>query len=313
MMSVPFVQTADPFLTAGTVIRWLQLLGAILLLGSVGFRQLVVVPLARKPGLAELGRAAAAPLRRLAWAGAGLLVVALPLRLVEASARPEGFVPTLFQTHWGAGWWVYLVVAGLAVTGLVLVRGGEDRARGWSIVAGAALLLPLAPMLGGSAWTVEPRVLTAPATYLHVLAAGLWLGGLVALLAAGLPALRHLDDGSEAREDAPPPLALLVNGFSRVALPAVAVLIVSGMVSNWARLGTPLALFGTGYGRVLLIKLALAGAAFLLGLYNWRKVRPSLAERPDPGELRIPASLEAILGILVLLVTALLVVTPLPG
>jgi putative copper export protein len=313
MMSVPLVQATDPFLTAGTVIRWLQLLGAVLLLGSVGFRQLVVLPLARKPGLAGLGPSAGPALRRLAWTGAALLVVALPLRLVEASARPEGFVPTLFQTHWGAGWWVYLVVSGLAVTGLVLVRGVEDRARGWSLVAGAALLLPLAPMLGGSAWTVEPRALTAPATYLHVLAAGVWLGGLVALLAAGLPALRHLGKGTPPPVDGPPPLALLVNGFSRVALSAVAVLVVSGIVSNWARLGTPLALFGTAYGRVLLVKLALVGAAFLLGLYNWRKVRPSLVEHPDAGQLRIPATLEMILGILVLLVTALLVAIPLPG
>jgi len=312
MMSVAFVETADPFLTAGTVIRWLQLLGGVLLVGTVGFRHLVVHPLTSKPGLAELGRGAAAPLRRLAWAGVGLLVVALPLRLVEAGARPEGFVPALVQTHWGAGWWVHLVVAALAVTGLVLVRGAEDRRRGWSILAGAALLLPLAPMLGGSAWTVAPRALTAPATYLHVLAAGLWLGGLVALLAAGLPALRRLGDTAPPKDDALPPLALMVNGFSRVALPAVVVLIASGMVSNWARLGTPMALFGTGYGRVLLVKLGIAGAAFLLGLYNWRKVRPSLAERPDPGELRIPASLEALFGILVLLVTALLVVTPLP-
>jgi putative copper export protein len=319
---------AEPLVPQGTLVRWLQLLGTALLVGCVAFRYAVLLPLDRKKALPGIVTQAGRGLRTLAWSAAGLLVVVAPLRLLEPvrtlmlssqdramgeAGAVTGAGTLLFQTAWGAGWWLHLAVAAMALVGVILLRGEEDRSRGWSILAGAALLVPLAPALSGNAWLLDPRVVSLSATYLHVLAMGIWLGGLLTLLLAGLPAIRALDGGGVPAGGELPALARMVNAFSRVALPAVVVLVLTGMVSNALRLGSMGALFGSGYGRVLLFKLALVAAAFLLGFYNWRKVRPSLAERPDPGELRIPASLEAGLGILVLLLTAILVATPLPG
>jgi copper transport protein len=88
--------------------------------------------------------------------------------------------------------------------------------------------------------------------------------------------------------------------------------VISGSVSSFLQLGGVGALFTTAYGRTLALKLGLVAGALLLGSYNWRKVRPSLNVRPDPGELRIPASVEALLGLLVLLATAVLVSMPPP-
>ncbi len=320
LQAVPTV--AEPMIPPGTPVRWLQLVGTALLLGVVAFRFGVLAPLDRRGGLGGILPAAGPALDRLAWVAAGLLVIAAPLRLMEpvrtlmhgnGELAPGGATGTgslLFQTAWGAGWWLHLVASALALVGVILLRGGEQPRRGWQILAGAAVLLPLGPALSGSAWISDPRIVAVPATYLHVAAMGAWLGGLVALLWVGIPAARSLSEPQG--EEALPVLARLVNAFSRIALPAVVVLIASGVASNAVRLGSPAALFAPGYGRVLLLKLAFVGAAFLLGFYNWRKVRPSLARNPDPGELRIPVFLEITLGMVVLLVTAVLVATPLP-
>jgi putative copper export protein len=318
---------AEPLLPQGTLVRWMQLAATALFLGAVTFRLAVIRPLDRSPETAGILAAAAHPLRLLTWSAVGLLVIAAPMRLMEpvrtllrgngqAAVGDEavtGAGSLLFQTAWGAGWWIHLAASALALVGVVLLRGEEDRARGWQIMTGAAVLLPLAPALSGSAWVTDPRVLAVPATYLHVGAMGAWLGGLVALLWVGLPAARRLADApGGGGMGTLPPLARVVNAFSRVALPAVVVLIFTGVLSNWMRLGSLSALFGTGYGRVLLVKIGVAGAAFLLGFYNWRRVRPSLEERPDAGQLRIPALLEVVLGVVVLLITAILVATPRP-
>ncbi|MGW4033999.1 copper resistance CopC/CopD family protein [Streptomyces sp. NPDC004838] len=80
--------------------------------------------------------------------------------------------------------------------------------------------------------------LSMPATALHLLAMAVWLGGLAAL-AAGL---RHGIGPAAA------------DRFSRVALASVTVLAATGAYRSWRDVGSWDALFGTGYGQLLLIK-----------------------------------------------------------
>ncbi len=309
-------------LPTGTGVRWLQLIASVLLLGAVGVRFGVLPPLGRKGALSEVRSRMRNGLWRYGWVAAVLLLVALPLRLRDQLGligdgigwNEASFL--LFQTGWGAGWFLQLFVGVLAVVGLVLAapRGLDDR--GWSVLAVAALLLPLVPALQGHAWGAEEaRAFAVPSLYLHVAGAGLWLGGLALLILVGLPALKATPTSSEELGNPPsvtPPLARLVNAFSRLALIAVGIVVVTGSLNSWILVGGPQAVFGTDYGRTLLLKLGLVAVAFTLGFYNWRKVRPRLAKDPDPGALRIPASVEAVFGIVILLVTAILVASPPP-
>jgi putative copper export protein len=65
--------------------------------------------------------------------------------------------------------------------------------------------------------------------------------------------------------------------------------------------------FGTDYGRALLVKLAFFGLVLLAGFYNWRVTRPRLAAGSDDGRrLRVSAGLELGFAALVLLATAVL-------
>jgi copper transport protein len=300
----------------GTGQRWLHLLGTILLLGVVTFRFAVLDPVARKGGFEAVRTRAEGALRRFAWVAGVVLLVTLVTRLEhqlrelgggdELAWQFLGFL--LFRTGWGAGWGLHLAALVLLVIGLVLSRRVGAEARGWSILAGAAILLPLVPALQGHAMGSELRTMTVPVMYVHVAAASAWLGGLVMLVLVGLPSVRKLPDSAGSK----PPLARVVDAFSRVGLVCVTILVIAGLTTSYLYGIEPADLVGTAWGRTLALKLAIAGAAFLLGFYNWRRVRPSLEANPDPGALRIPATLEAILGIVVLLVTAALVATPLP-
>ncbi|NIP57237.1 MAG: hypothetical protein GWM92_21120 [Gemmatimonadetes bacterium] len=104
-----------------------------------------------------------------------------------------------------------------------------------------------------------------------------------------------------------------MNAFSRIALVAVPLLVASGVLNAWIHLDRLGQLFSTAYGRTLVLKLGAALAAMALGFYNWRTVRPTLEQDPRTGLLRIPATLELLIGLGVLAVTALLVSRGLPG
>lgn len=337
----------NPRAPVGVAVRGLFLLSIVGMLGTAVFRLGVLGPMARDPLLAPVASDAGARARALAWAAAGAAVVALPARLGKQSSDLFGeaaFAPEslgrLLGTGWGGAWVLELAMAALFVVGLLLVRGGEDRARGWGtmLVAGVGMAL-VPPLSGHAAGAAEPvRAFAVLNDATHVVAAGVWMGGLGAMLLAGIGAAARGrtpvpapagagwsaeegaggPDSGPLREEEPPagmlaPLARMVTGFSRVAIVAVAVLVATGAVSAWLQLGSVGALFGSGYGRTLLFKLVLVAAAASLGFYNWRVVRPTLASDPRGSLIRIPASVEATLGVAIVLVTAVLISTPLPG
>lgn len=173
----------------------------------------------------------------------------------------------------------------IAVLGGVLLLAAE--LAGWP-----ALLAPLpaAVLLWGVAGdghggTHGPgvRALTA----LHAGAMAVWMGGVLALLAH--PALTP----GHARR------------FTPVALACVVVLTLSGLVLSWQHGASLPALLGSGYGRVLGVKLAVFAASLLAAL----GVRRALATR---GHIHRHLVLETALLLGVLGVTAALGTTPPP-
>lgn len=331
----PAPQEAEPQATdpanepMGVLVRWLFLVGIVGMMGAVTFRILIVPRLQGTEGLGRFGELATDRTRTAAWVFGALALVALPLRLWVQSASlfgpenalsPGNLGTVVVQSAWGTGFIVYLAAVVLFGVGLAIAGGAGSRGWGWALAALAALALPLAAGLSGHAWGAgEGRPLAMASIYVHVLSAGVWMGGLGLVLTVGLPALRaarkeRQRDGTETSRDGGtlPGLGRLVASFSKVALVAVALLLVSGVVQAVVLAGAPWTLLGTGYGRTLFTKVGVAVAAFALGFYNWRVVRPALQERPSPGLLRIPATVEVLLGLAVLLVTAVLVTQALP-
>ena len=297
-----------------TATRFLFYGGIVGLLGAVAFRLLVLGQGARTGVSQAVNDAAARRVRNIAVFGLVALMASLPIRLWQQAAAffPGDVAGNLFTvatgTAWGAGWWLQLGLVILLAGGIVLARADAARSVGWAVTTLGVLILPVVPVLSGHGWADSPRVFSAAATYLHVVAAGGWVGGLMCLLVAGLPALRQHGGGGGADN---PGLAGMVGAFSRVAQIAVALLLVTGAIKVWIHIGAVSDLWTTAWGRSLLVKDLVVAGVLALGLYNWRVVRPALAATHRAGILMKPAVIELILGAAVVAVTSYLVAQPL--
>jgi copper transport protein len=120
------------------------------------------------------------------------------------------------------------------------------------------LLLPV-PTLAGHALDRGRPWFAVVADVLHVTAASLWLGGLVALALA----LRSPDDRRGT-----------VQRFSTIALVSVLVLTATGVTRAITELDSISQLWSTGYGRVLIVKSALLAVLVGLGWVNRYRLLP---------------------------------------
>ena len=140
------------------------------------------------------------------------------------------------------------------------------------LAAGAALV---APGAGGHAAQADPRGLALAVDWAHLAAGSIWVGGLVGLLVLwrSVPADRRVAA-----------LAVCVPRFSNVALASVLVLVATGTVSAVIELPTFASLLETGYGQMVLAKIALLLGALSLAAMNLTRARPRLrpsAPRPE--------------------------------
>lgn len=315
------VSLAGPLAVASRVFFYVGIIG---LLGALAFRFLVLAPLARAGAGPGFLAAATGRTWAIAATSVAVLLASLPFRLwVQAQLlfpgkALENLGALTTQTAWGGGWWLHAGATFVALAGVAFARPAGQKLVGWVIAGAGALALPMVTAVSGHAWAAEPRPLAVAALCLHVVAASAWAGGLFCLLAAGLPSLksRGEESGGTDRTDRTDRtggtgLATLVSAFSRVAVVAVGLVVATGAANAWLHLEAVSQLWGTPWGRALCVKLGLAGATMALGLYNWRVVRPALAESPRPGLLAGPAFVELAFAAAVLVATSLLVVQPL--
>jgi copper transport protein len=230
-----------------------------------------------------------------AWS-ARLVVWLVLAALVVAIMRPAR-MPVLRRASLGA--------AGTALS------SGPSRSQALVLFAAIGALAMTAPLAGHAA-SYSPRGLLAGADTVHVLSMCTWLGGLVMLILAIPLATRAL-----VAEDATPLLATVVGRFSRMAMIAVTLLLLSGIVNSVVLVASFDALVETAYGRLVLAKIALFGALISLGAINQRRMLPqlrALAARGDPpgraaATLRRSVATEVTFALLVLGVTSVLVAT----
>ncbi len=154
----------------------------------------------------------------------------------------------------------------------------------------AALLL-LAPTLAGHAFRPagNERPFSTVADLVHVTAAAFWIGGLlqlaIVLLRGGAP-------------EAP-------RRFSRLALPAVLLIAVSGVARAVVELSSVSQLWSTGYGRAIVVKTVLLAVTVAIA-YGSRRALAA--------PMRLLRSVSAELAVLAVLVVAVAVLTALrPG
>lgn len=124
--------------------------------------------------------------------------------------------------------------------------------------------------------------------YLHIVAATVWVGGLLFLALVAVPAARQLPPPERARVT-----ALLGRRFLPIAWGALAILVVTGVINlayrgaTWEGLLTG-RLFGGAYGRVLGVKLILVVLTLGLSALHDFRIGPQARrlaqrERADAG------------------------------
>ncbi len=143
--------------------------------------------------------------------------------------------------------------------------------------------------------------------WLHVIAVALWIGGLGAL---GFVVLFVTSTDRVLLTQA------LVGRFSTAAGLGLATVVLTGIYSAWLHVPNLQAFLVTSYGQTLLIKLLLVVPLVALGAVNRFVIRPRLAARPaqlgDTIAVRFSRLVdsEVALGSVVLLVVAVLTITP---
>jgi copper transport protein len=175
------------------------------------------------------------------WLSAAVGILTMILSEQAAAGVPFG---ELFRAATGRS--LLAQAAAVAVCGVAAFYAARRPAGPRLAVLGAAAAGALfLHAQAGHAETQSPvRLLNVTDQWLHMLAAGVWVGGLVWLLLG----LRGLDG---------PARASAVRRFSQLAFAAVAVIAVTGVLRAVPELGSLGALTSTSFGVALLVKTAL--------------------------------------------------------
>lgn len=287
----------------GAIGRWVTYLSVVTIGGAAGFA-LFVQPTWR-PAAGDRAPSAEVRVLRVAVVAALTLLAAALWRLYAQTYSIFGLDESVswshirivaFDTNWG-GTWMWQLGAAVLATGLLAIASANDKARRL-LVCVSALATVLTVSLTGHAQTVGAAWLNIGLQMLHVAGVSLWIGTLFVVITM----LRSGD------EDA---FVAAVRAFSPLAIGAVSLLAVSGLVTAVVYLDSLSALWRDVYGRVLVLKVVLFGAVAALGAYHWRRLKPVLHEPDQSRRLKISGSVELLLAALVLAVTAILVALPL--
>jgi putative copper export protein/mono/diheme cytochrome c family protein len=248
---------------------------------------------------------AASALSLIAW----LVIQAADMAgtgLGQALARGT-LVVVLGKTEFGHVFALRSVLA-LALLGALvwMRRPTRDQASRRSDVALGLAALYLATLAGAghSAAATQPgvRALHIGADAFHLLAAGGWLGA--------LPALVYCFGIAPSNA----PLARVARRFSVLGIACVGMLTASGVVNALFLVGSFAALFGTPYGQLLMVKVAVFAALLVVAAVNRFRLTPRLAHEDAAARwsLRRNAMLEIAGGVVIVAIVGALG-TMIPG
>ena len=264
--------------------------------------------------------------REAARVGIGAVLLMIPVSLLRLAdqvmaLRSPGdpLMPSvdalLLSTMWGTGFLIQCAALLIAGVGLVLAARTPGARWTWMIAAlGAAGLCATPALQGHAIGSEEFASVAVAADVAHVLGASLWLGtlGVIGWLGVTMPNVDGvLTDDRAARADAR--LRVLVPLVPPIALPGAALLIGSGVLASVLHLRAVADLWSDEWGRYVLAKTIAAFAIVMLGALNWRRLGPRMATGNGTRSMRTSLLTELTIGLLILLITAVLVVTPLPG
>jgi len=329
----PAEPTQEATATFGSsIVRWFQYLASMTLFGGFLFQLLILNPALRQAGGSDDDQTTE-PLKdsksgfaKLSWLSLTLLTLSLIASLIAETAMvhdvgvaqalaPSRIYQVLMSTGFGGPWILQLVMLVIVAVSLWLFAKGSQSWLLWvGVIALAVLFFALSSTGHAGAAAKEWRSALI-SDWIHLLTAGLWVGGLFHLT-LNLPRVIS-------------PLALLqkmkllaqvIRLFTWYAIPSTMLLALTGVYNSWIHLDSFAELWNTTYGDTVLLKIAIFIPMLALGGVNTFVIHPRakrLAAFPaqtahtdslkvDRG-FRRSVALEAALGVVVLLAAAILV------
>ena len=286
-------------------VRFANYLDLMLLFGTAAF----ALPFGTRPARLEIKRTwmIGGALIGIVLALAGLVDLAASMSDIGLLEVDKAAIGTILSVPTIGGSIAFRVAALLAVVAAVLLPlPAAPRAWAIALLSGAALA-SLSWIGHGNMDAGAFGWLHLIATMVHLLAAALWIGAIVALLAMVFAARRS--PSTDRAEQSWRALA----DFAGTGTILVGAIVLTGVINGWAIVGPAniATLPMTAYGRLLLAKLILFGAMLALAARNRFRHVPDLrraidAGRPRPQLARLRSSLvaEGLCGIAVLIAVA---------
>lgn len=294
-------------------IRFVQLAAVVVVLGVVAMREVVLAG----RGATEFEALAQACRRRIANWGLVAIVVFGAASVARAAAQYtatfgvgepwtwDAWRSLIAQTSWGLAW--LASVAGAWLAGWALTGDRIEQPSRRAALSGACLVIGGSLAVAGHPVVAARPVMAILIDIAHLIGAGGWIGSLALLVGASAVSVGSgTDDARHAF------VAELASSFSPVALVCASILLGSGLAAGWRNVGDWHTLWQSPYGHVLRLKLMILSVVVCTGAYNWRRVLPLLGAPRGTVRLRRSATIELGGAVIVLVVTAVLVATPLP-
>jgi len=217
-------------------------------------------------------------------------VLGFPLSRTLQPAVIATYLPALLTA------WAWMITAALAALVAVVARLAHQPLSAWfALLLGIAAVLP--PAASGHAASSGGHDLAVSALTVHVVAVAVWVGGLLALVWYARTGGRFL--------------SLAAHRFSTLAGAAYVAVGISGVGNAVVRLPSWSDLLTSGYGRLVLVKVA---GFIALGCFGWwhrRHTLPRLA-KGEPGAFASFARVEAVVMLTLIGVAVALSRTPTP-
>jgi putative copper export protein/mono/diheme cytochrome c family protein len=291
----------DSLASTIAAVRGLHLAATLSLLGTAGFLAWMLPAASAVPE----------PLRRRLtnlWWGSGLIALLAGMAwftlqaaaIADASTLPDVLdaLPVVaLHTRYGN---ILLVRLGLLAVAAALAWLGRARLVLYSAIAFTVIALGLEGLIGhagATAGAIGDGLVLSEA--LHLSAAGIWLGALLPLW-FGLRAL------------APAPMAAVCERFTPIGLGCVLVLAGTGFAQGFELIGGLPALFGTRYGHIAVLKIALFLLALALAAVNrlWLTDRLAAGATGARRHLLLSVSLETCAGLAIVTAAAFMASSP---
>ena len=213
-------------------------------------------------------------------------------------------------TTWGQAW-AWQAVFGIIALFAFIAAGNRSKkfpSTLWILAGLAVFVLALTPAFSGHAYGSERwTVALVIGDFVHVMAAGVWLGTLFVI--TGTVVVAKGRGGHVPKAD----LIGWIASFSPLALASAAAIGVTGLLASWVHVDQISSMWTSPYGQRLSLKLALLLIVLGFGAFHWKRAQDRVQASHGSGRLPLTVAIELVGGLAILFVTAVLVATPMPG